>query len=186
MAEHICPFWLAYTFDNPLRLFFHKPAKILGAYVEKGMTVLDVGCGMGFFSIGLARLVGESGCVISADVQKKMLDTLQKRSKKAGVADIIRLHQSEPGSLGVDTPVDFVLAFWMVHEVPDLNIFFDQIRSCLKSNGRMLIAEPGFHVSAERFKEILASAQASGLELCDAPPIKFSHSAVFKNNASKG
>jgi ubiquinone/menaquinone biosynthesis C-methylase UbiE len=186
MGEHICPWWLAYTFDHPLRLYFHNPAKMLGPYVTKGMTVLDVGCGMGFFSIGLAKLVGDSGSVISADVQPKMLATLHKRSQKAGVADIIRLHQTEPGKLGVVTPVDFILAFWMVHEVPDLETFFYQIRSCLKSNGRILIAEPRFHVSPKHFQEILVSAQASGLDLYDTPPIKLSHSAVFKNNASKG
>jgi len=183
MSDHICPWWLAYTFDNPLRLFFHKPAKMLGPYVDKGMTVLDVGCGMGFFSIGLARLVGESGSVISADVQEKMLRILHRRSQKAGVADIIRLHPCEPGNLGIDTPVDFVLAFWMVHEVPDPGIFFLQIRSCLKSQGSLLIAEPRFHVSSERFQEILGEARASGLNSYDTPLIKFSHSAVFKNNA---
>ena len=184
MGEHICPWWLAYIFDNPLRLFFHNPAKMLGPYVEMGMTVLDVGCGMGFFSIGLAKLVGNGGCVISADVQPKMLRTLKKRAKNAGVAHTIRLHQCEPGNLGIDTPVDFVLAFWMVHEVPDPGIFFHQIRSCLKSQGSLLIAEPRFHVSSERFQEILGEARASGLNSYDTPLIKFSHSAVFKNNAA--
>ena len=186
MGDHVCPWWFAYTFDNRFRTFFHNPEKMLGPYVSTGMTVLDVGCGMGFFSIGLARLVGDSGSVISADVQAKMLSTLHKRSKKVGVAHIIRLHQCEPGKLGVDTPVDFVLAFWMVHEVPEFETFFQQIRSCLKPNGRMLIAEPRFHVSPKRFQQILLSVQASGFELYDAPAIKFSHSAVFKNNTSKG
>ena len=186
MAKHVCPWWLAYAFDHPLRLFFHNPAKMLSPYVDQGMTVLDVGCGMGFFSIGLARLVGDSGRVISADVQPKMLDTLQKRSKKAGLEHIIRTHPCEHGKLGVDRPVDFILAFWMVHEVPDLKIFFAQTRLCLKSSGRMLVAEPHFHVSAARFEETLVSAQASGLNLFDRPSIKFSHAAVFKNNALKG
>jgi len=53
MGDHICPWWFAYTFDNPFRRFFHNPEKMLGSYVSRGMTVLDVGCGMGFFSIGL-------------------------------------------------------------------------------------------------------------------------------------
>jgi 2-polyprenyl-3-methyl-5-hydroxy-6-metoxy-1,4-benzoquinol methylase len=50
MGEHICPWWLAYTFDNRFRHLFHNPEKMLGSYVSKGMTALDVGCGMGFFS----------------------------------------------------------------------------------------------------------------------------------------
>ena len=71
---------------------------MLGSYVSKGMTVLDVGCGLGFFSIGLARLVGHKGCVIAADVQSKMLKVMQKRSEKAGVSNIIRPFKSKPGN----------------------------------------------------------------------------------------
>ncbi len=150
MGDHICPWWLAYTFDNRLRYFFHNPEKMLSSYVSKGMTVLDAGCGMGFFSIGLAKLVGDKGCVISADVQPKMLEAMQKRSIKNGLSSIIRLHKSEPNSLGVDTPVDFILAFWMVHEVPMPKLFFQQIKECIKLNAKILIAEPKFHVCASR------------------------------------
>jgi ubiquinone/menaquinone biosynthesis C-methylase UbiE len=157
---------------------------MLGSYVSKGMTVLDAGCGMGFFSIGLARLVGDMGCVISADVQPKILAVMRKRSEKAGVAGIIRLHRSKPDNLGVETPVDFILAFWMVHEVPDPKLFFHQVRACLKPNGRILIAEPRFHVSAKHFQEVMVFAQESGLSFCETPPIRFSRSAVFKNDLS--
>ena len=183
MCDHICPWWLAYTFDNPFRHFFHNPEKMLGSYVAKGMTVLDVGCGMGFFSIGLAKLVGDKGCVIAADVQPEMLNTLEKRAEKAGRSDRICIHRSELNKLGVETTVDFILAFWMVHEVPDTTIFFRQIRSCLKPNGRILIAEPKFHVSLKRFQEIIVSAQESGLNLCETPCLRFSRSAVLKNDS---
>ena len=175
---------LAYPFDNPFRHFFHNPEKMIGSYVSKGMTFLDVGCGMGFFSIGLAKLVGDKGCVIAADVQPKMLGAMQNRSEKVGVSNIIRLHRSKPNKLGVGTAVDFILAFWMVHEVPDPKLFFHQIRACLKSNGRILIAEPKFHVSSKRFQEIVVLAQESGLNFCETPSIKFSRSAVFKNDSS--
>ena len=181
MGDHICLWWFAYTFDNRFRHLFHNPVKMFGAYVSTGMTALDVGCGMGFFSIGLARLVGDTGCVIAADVQPKMLEVMQKRSIKAGVAGRIRPHRCEPDNLGVDTTVDFILAFWMVHEVPDSESFFHQIRTCLKPGGRFLVAEPRLHVSSKRFQEILGSAQESGLNICEAPSIRFSRAAVFKS-----
>lgn len=91
MSEHIFPWWLAYTFDNPLRRLLHKPERIVESYVTEGMTVLDVGCGMGFFSIGFAKLVGSQGVVIAVDVQQKMLNTLRERAEKAGVSDRLRI-----------------------------------------------------------------------------------------------
>ena len=66
-SGHTCPWWLLFTFDNPLRRLVHNPQEILRPYVERGDTVLDVGCGMGSFTLGLAELVGKDGRVIAAD-----------------------------------------------------------------------------------------------------------------------
>ena len=52
----VCPWWLAYTFDHRIRRLFHKPEQMFAPYLRKGMTALDIGCGMGFFSIGMAQL----------------------------------------------------------------------------------------------------------------------------------
>ncbi len=112
-----------------------------------------------------------------------MLNILKKRAEKAGYSDIIRIHRSELNKLGVKTTVDFIIAFWMVHEVSDTNIFFRQLCSCLKPNGRILIAEPKPHVSLKCFQEILVSAQESGLNLCETPCLRFSRAAVLKNDS---
>ena len=53
--------------------------------------MLDVGCGMGLFSLAMAKLVGDQGQVIAVDLQQKMLDVLRRRAEKAGVADRIQL-----------------------------------------------------------------------------------------------
>ena len=128
-GEHVCPWWLAYTFDNPIRNLFHKSHKILGPYIEDGMKVMDIGCGMGFFSIGMAKMVGDSGKVIAVDLQQKMLDIMLKRARRAGVADRISPHHCQPDIIGLDEKVDFILTFWMVHEVSDQKDFFNQLHA---------------------------------------------------------
>lgn len=127
--KHVCPWWLCFTFDNPLRRIFHDPVTILGSYVRRGDTAVDIGPGMGFFTIPLAKLVGPAGKVIAVDIQPRMLSALAARAQKHGVAAIIRTHLAEPDSLALREKADFILAFWMAHEVPDLKKFFQKSAS---------------------------------------------------------
>jgi len=180
--HHICPWWIAYTFDNPVRKLIHNPHKIFGDYIREGMTAMDVGCGMGYFSIGMAKLVGASGKVIAVDLQQKMLDVMQRRARRSGVADRIMSHRCEADTIGVREPVDFILAFWMVHEVSDKNKFFLELQSNLTSKGKILIAEPKMHVTAAELDKTIELAQNSGLRCCDRPAIRFSRTALFENS----
>ncbi len=180
---HTCPWWLAYTFDNRLRSLAHRPEKVLSPYVKPGMTVLDVGCGMGHFSLGMAGLVGDDGLVISVDLQEEMLEIVQKRAEKAGVHKRIRTYQCTTEGIGDHKNIDFALAFWMVHEVRKPDLFFEQISSSLKSQGMLFIAEPRFHVSAKLFKDLTNEAENAGLMLCEEPPVRFSRAALFSKNA---
>jgi ubiquinone/menaquinone biosynthesis C-methylase UbiE len=180
MGDHVCPWWLAYAFDNRFRRLFHDPRKILAPYVSTGMTVLDVGCGMGFFSIALARLVGDEGAVLAADVQDEMLTVVAARARSAGLSGRIRAHRCDPDDLHLASRVDFILAFWMVHEVPDARTFFDQARSCLAPGARLLVVEPKLHVREERFQEIVRAAEEVGLKRCGAPPMSLSRSVLLE------
>ena len=61
MAEHLCPPWVGYLLLNPLRRLLENPDKMLGQFVQDGMVVLEPGCGMGYFTLPLARMVGPEG-----------------------------------------------------------------------------------------------------------------------------
>lgn len=180
MAKHVCPWWLAYTFDNPLRRLFHKPKEMFSPYLREGMTAIDLGCGMGYFSIGMARIVGETGKIISVDLQQRMLDTLRKRAEKAGVASRITTLLCDENSIGTHDAVDFALAFWMVHETPDAFNFLKQVRAVLKPSGKLLLAEPKGHVTINEFKKTLSIAQELGFKPIDSPVISLSHAAVLE------
>jgi cyclopropane fatty-acyl-phospholipid synthase-like methyltransferase len=176
---HVCPWWLAYTFDNPIRKLFHKPQKMLSPYVKEGMSVMDLGCGMGFFSIGMAKMVGDNGNVIAVDLQQKMLDIMLKRAKHAGLAHRISPHLCEPDKIGILEKVDFVLTFWMVHEVGNQKDFFSQLGSIMAPGGKILMAEPKMHVSAEDIDKTIEIARSTGLRLEEQPAIRLSHTALF-------
>lgn len=181
--DHVCPWWLAYTFDNPLRRLIHNPEKIVGPYLEEGMTAIDIGCGMGYFSLGMARLVGAKGRVISVDLQQKMLDKLKNRAEHTGIADRISVHLCKQDTLGVSEEVDFVLTFWMVHEVPSVKLFFEQIHSILHANGKWLLAEPKLHTSLSDFDKTLSTATEMGLLVTERPVINISYAAVLEKAA---
>jgi ubiquinone/menaquinone biosynthesis C-methylase UbiE len=130
------------------------------------MTVLDFGCAMGFFSLAMARVVGPSGRVIAVDVQGKMVESLTKRAQNAGLAEIIEPYVCPPDTVGLkgwDGTIDFILAFAVVHEVPDPRRLFGEFSRLLKSGGKLLLAEPKGHVSKEAFEQTLAIACQSGL-----------------------
>ena len=175
----VCPWWCCFTFDNPLRRLFHDPERMLSPYVRPGFTVIDIGPGMGFFTIPLCRLVGAEGKVIAADVQQKMLDGVMRRARRHGLTDRLKTVQSTAGDLGVGEKADFVLAFWMVHEVPDRERFLGQIAALLKPEGRFLMAEPNLHVSKKVFDATLLEAKAAGLSPIGTPKIALSRSALF-------
>src|SRR5512134_1835692 len=80
LDEHVCPWWIAWTFDNPLRKRFQDPDRILGGLVREGMTVADIGCGMDYFSVAMAGMVGDKGRVIAVDLQQMMLVLCRKRA----------------------------------------------------------------------------------------------------------
>lgn len=176
----VCPVKRAWFLDNWVRRYVHNPDRIVGKYVKEGQTVLDLGCGPGMFSLAMARMVGEEGKVISVDVQKEMLQILGHKSERAGLKSRIILHEAQPERIGISEKVDFALAFYMVHEVPDKTCFLREVSSLLKPQGRLLIVEPKFHVSKDSFEETVEIAEATGLRLISRPKVIFSMSALLQ------
>jgi ubiquinone/menaquinone biosynthesis C-methylase UbiE len=178
--QMLCPRWMCFTFDNAFRRMLQNPERILKPYIKKGWTVLDVGPGVGYFTIPLARLTGETGKIIAADLQPEMLATIHRRAVKAGVASRITLQQSAPDSIGINEPVDFCLAFWMVHEVPDRARFLGEIAANLKPGGLLLLAEPRIHVTRASFETTCKIVKSVGFLPVGEPKIFLSYSVLLQ------
>ena len=179
MSGHVCPSWCSFSLANPFRRLLHHPERILAPYVHAGAVVADIGCGPGFFTLAMARLVGADGHVIAVDLQEKMLRQVRRGAEKAGLLERISLRLSQAEKIGITEKVDFAMTFWMVHEVRDAALFFRQIRQCLKKSSRYLLCEPKLHVGAAAFAETVATAQRCGLVPVSTPVIALSRSLLF-------
>jgi len=180
IKKPICPVEKAFILDNKFRRWIHNPRKILGSYLKEGMTVLDIGCGPGFFSLDIARTVGRSGRVIACDVQEGMLQKVRNKIHGTELEQRITLHRCQKNKIDLSEHVDFVLAFYVVHEVSNQEQFLREIGGILSPNGQLLIVEPPFHVSIDEFEETIRTARKIGFSPTEMPKILFSKAVVLQ------
>ena len=182
--NRVCPVELSDSLDSKLRRWLQNPAKIVIPYVKDGYRALDVGCGPGFFTIEMAKLVGKSGKVIAADLQQGMLDRLKAKIEGTELEERITLVRCDKGRINVDQKVDFILTFYMVHEVPDKAGLFRQLNQALTEEGKYLLVEPKlFHVSAAEFQATLKIAEDNGFHVQDGPKLALSWSALLQKKS---
>lgn len=175
----VCPWWFIHTFDNPIRRLFHHPEDLLREFVKPGNSCLDVGCGYGYFTIPMAMLAGPNGSVTAVDVQPEMLAGTRRRAEKAGAIRTIHFYLSGSEGPLPSNAFDFALMFWMVHEVPDQQLFFRQICDALKPGGKVLLSEPKGHVRQHDYEQSLLIAVSAGLKKIKDLSISFSRSALL-------
>jgi 2-polyprenyl-3-methyl-5-hydroxy-6-metoxy-1,4-benzoquinol methylase len=176
----LCPWWLMYLFDHRLRRLFQPTGPVIDGLVAPGDSCLDVGCGMGYFTIPMAHVVGPAGRVTAVDLQPRMLEGAARRAKREGVADRISLHAPGDSEWVVSEGYDFILAFWMLHEVREPESFLRTLRSVLKPSGSFLLVEPRLHVREKEWNGSLGLAAAAGFGLRRRPVVSFSRAAILQ------
>lgn len=186
MTQHKpCPWWAGYLIASPVRKLWQDPALLLRPYIQVGMTVLEPGPGMGFFTLEIAKLVGPSGRVVAVDVQSRMIEGLKRRARKAGLLDRIDARVVSPTSMQlaeVNAVADFVFAFAVVHELPSAASFFSEVARAMKSGADLLLAEPAGHVGQAEFAEQIQAAADSGLRVFGRPSINRCITALLRKS----
>ena len=119
-----------------------NPAKLLKTLkIESGQTICDFGCGNGYYTLQLAKLVGPRGSVFAVDIQPEMLKLLAERAGPRGFDNVktVLATTREPGL--PRAKFDLVLMVDVYHELSDPPAVLAAIRSSLKPKGRIAIVE---------------------------------------------
>jgi len=169
---HKCPWLIQYLLASPLRRLYEPPGKLVGPFAKPGMIVVEPGCGFGFVSQELARLVGEKGKVICVDLEPRAVKRLKKRARKAGLAGRMEIRSCGPRDLGLadfEGLVDLIVVIHTLHELEDLPGFLAQAAALLNPSGRLLVVEPKGHVKLTSFQAELACCKLAGFDVLETP-----------------
>jgi ubiquinone/menaquinone biosynthesis C-methylase UbiE len=109
--------------------------------IQKGMTVADVGAGVGYFSIRIAKRVGATGKVYANDVQPEMLTMLKQRAAKAKVTNIVPVLGTESDPQLPAKSMDIILLVDVYHELSQPQLMLQKLRQALKDDGRLVLLE---------------------------------------------
>ena len=109
--------------------------------LKTGMTVCDMGCGNGFYSLKMAKMVGPQGTILGVDVQPEMLQFLRTRMEKEGVDNITPILGSFHNPRLPRNTVDVILMVDVYHELSHPEIMLRAMRDSLKPGGQIILLE---------------------------------------------
>lgn len=137
------PHQLAWTLDHPWRLKYRNPAEDVGLYgCGAGMAVLDVGCGVGLYTVALAERVGDSGQVHAVDLQAPLLEQARQRVVGAGLERRVRFHHAGAYQLPLpDASIDLAVMVATLSQIPNRLLALAELSRVLKPEGRLAISE---------------------------------------------
>src|SRR5205085_8852281 len=109
--------------------------------VQPGQVVCDLGSGNGFYTLWLAKLVGERGRVLAVDIQPEMLEMLKRRAAKENVSNIELILGTTVDPKLPEGKLDLVLLVDVYHELSNPAEVLAAVRKSLKPHGRIALVE---------------------------------------------
>ena len=130
------------VFDDPARDAWQKPDAVLEAIgVKPGMTVADLGAGTGYFSVHLAKAVGEKGRVLAIDIEPNFIKYLKERAETAHITQLVPVLASPADPHLPEHGVDLVLIVDTWHHIDDRLQYLVTLADGLKPGGRVAVVD---------------------------------------------
>jgi ubiquinone/menaquinone biosynthesis C-methylase UbiE len=138
-----------FTYNNPAREEWEQTNKIMGlmkSICQKGYKVADIGCGTGYYTTRLSRLVGDGGKVYAIDISQEPLDFLATFNKNASIKNIVTI-KSQKNDISLKENVDIAFMSSVYHLIyvcyteKERNQFINSILRSLKKNGTLIVMD---------------------------------------------
>lgn len=128
--------------DNPRRREMLPIDKVLDTIVLKpGEKVADIGCGIGYFTLPIAGVIGSEGTVIALDVEAEMIEDLDKKIKENHIGNIQTVMTEEYNLKLDDAAVSYAFICTVLHEIDDRIKFMNETKRILNEGGKLAVVE---------------------------------------------
>ena len=128
--------------EDPKRDEWQKPDEVIKALnLKKGQFVADIGAGSGYFTLRLARAVGQKGSVFAVDIDEGMLSYLRQRLSQENLKNVQVMQVPPHDPLLIDGSADVVFICNVYHHLEDRDVYLRKLRKALKSDGRLVIVD---------------------------------------------
>ena len=170
--------------DHPVRMRYRDPVRTLGPFgIGPGLTVLDLGCGTGTFTVEMARQVGGEGRVHAVDIQAPMVDAARARVEGAGFGSRVDFHQCGAYRLPLERDsVDVAVAIAALSETPQPLFALEELRRVLKPGGRLAVSEEMPHAGYALQRTVRLWLGEAGFRFGGARGTPFCYSLLYYND----
>lgn len=128
--------------DNPQRREMLPPGKTLQTLgLKEGNLVADIGCGIGYFSIPAAEIIGETGLVFGLDLSVEMIEDLDHKIETNNLQNIRTVITSENDLKLGDESIDFAFLANVLHELDEIPPMLREVKRILKDEGKIVVLE---------------------------------------------
>ena len=124
--------------DNPILPIFRRPEKLLAAAgLGPGQSVLEVGCGPGFFTVPASKVVGEAGNIYAVDVHPAAIARVKKRIDSVGIRNVTPILSNASGTGLPDKSIDLAFVFGLLHIAGGIEDVLYEVHRVLKPDGAL-------------------------------------------------